>query len=211
MSDQNTPAKNIDAALAARRAAEADTLAKDQLAATEAARVSGNLNAARNTGTGGNTQRMETEDFTVEGDAPLTLEEIRARGVSGSKTAFAEEFESLNGGSPDVIALEAFMHEFMTITVSDPTDEEDLQVISLVVNGTMQPIVRGVATEVRRKYVEALARAKETRYKQIQRDANDPASLVMVPRTVLTYPFVVERDDNPRGRAWLREILKQAA
>lgn len=211
MSDQQTPAKNIDAALAARRAAEADTANKEVLAAAEAMRTAGNLNAARNSGTGPNTQRMESEDFVVEGDAPLTLEEIRARGVSGGRMAFSEEYESLNGGDPEVLALEAFMHEMMTILVSDPTDEEDLQIISLVVNGTMQPIVRGVPTTVRRKYVEALARAKETRYKQIQRDANDPASLVMVPRTVLTYPFSVERDDNPRGRAWLREILKQAA
>lgn len=199
--------KNIDAALAARKQAEADT-ARNERAAAEAR---GNLNSAKNNPVAPNTERIESEDFVIE-EKSLTLDEIRARGVSGERT-HSEEFESVIGGNVtrEYIAMERFMHEEVTITVAESADEEALQIIALVVNGTMQPICRGVATTVKRKYVEALARAKETRYKQVQMNPNDPASLEMVPRTALAYPFAVEEDRNPNGRAWLRAILKQAA
>lgn len=153
---------------------------------------------------------IDTSEIAVEEEQPMGIDEIHARSQAGS---FSQDFEQVTGGNAtkEALALEKFMNEMVIITVAEDTDEEALPIISVMVNGTMQPIVRGYPTPVRRKYVEALARAKETKYKQQQMDASDPSSLAMIPRTGLAYNFTVERDDNPNGRAWLRDILKQKA
>lgn len=151
--------------------------------------------------------RFETDSVRIEGDRPIALDEIRQHNDSGGF-----EVESIKGvnAHSDALALEAFMNETVMIIVAEDGDEEALQVITAGVNGITQPIVRGQPTPVKRKYIEALARAKETRYRQVQKDASDPTSLVMEPRTSLAYPFAVEQD-TPDGRAWLRDLLKQRA
>ncbi|NUX58655.1 hypothetical protein [Paraburkholderia youngii] len=152
--------------------------------------------------------RFDAADITIEGDAPLALDEIHERTNDGGA-----ELERVTGvsASEEALKLEAFMHETVVIIIAEDSDEEALPVVTLCVNGTTQPIFRGVPTPVKRKYVEALARAKETKYRQSLSDPNDPASITMVPRTALAYPFSVESDPNPNGRAWLRELLKQPA
>lgn len=150
--------------------------------------------------------RFEAAEITIEGDAPIALGEIHDRMSDGGV-----EIERVSGlsASEEALRLEAFMNETVVVIVHEDSDEEALPVVTLCVNGTTQPIFRGFATPVKRKYVEALARAKETKYRQTLQDANDPASITMVPRTALAYPFTVESDPNPAGRAWLRELLKQ--
>jgi hypothetical protein len=156
----------------------------------------------------GKNNRFEASSVSIEGDKPMSIDEISA--LNDGKGIEVEVVTGLNA-SDDVVALEAFMNEIVYITIPSTGDEEELTVVSVGVNGVNQPIVRDVSTPVKRKYVEVLARAKETKYKQMQMDANDPASLVMVPKTALAHNFTVERDDNPKGRAWLREVLKQPA
>lgn len=170
-------------------------------AALAAAAKSSNLNTPR----GG---RIESQDFQIEGDRPIPLDEIHQM-VNGG--GLEVEIISGVGASSDAVALEAFMDEIVVIVVHEDANEEALRVVTPTVNGTTQPIVRGIPTPVKRKYVEALARAKETRYTQVLSDPNRPDSLVMAPRTALAYPFAIERDDNPNGRAWLRNLLKQPA
>ena len=151
--------------------------------------------------------RFEAAEIEIEGDKPFALAEIRDRNDSGGI-----EIERVIGSTADeAVQLEAFMHEIVIVTVHEDSDEEALPVVTLCVNGMTQPIFRGVPTPIKRKYVEALARAKETKYRQALDDPNDPASITMVPRSALAYPFTVESDANPRGRVWLRELLKQAA
>lgn len=150
-------------------------------------------------------QRFDTNDIEIEGDKPVAIDEI------SNHTAL--DLEQITGGSAtdEQMALEMFMNEIVTIVVAESADEEALPIVTLTVNGVTQPIMRGIATPVKRKYVEALARAKETKYKQALADHNDPSSITMVPRTALAYPFSVEKDANPNGMAWLRDILKQPA
>jgi hypothetical protein len=154
------------------------------------------------------TQRFETNDIEIEGDKPVAIDEIRSYNASGGL-----DLEQITGGSAttEQIELEAFMNETLVIVVQESADEEALPIVTLTVNGVTQPIMRGIATPVKRKYVEALARAKETKYKQSLSDPSDPSSIAMIPRSALAYPFVVERDPNPNGFAWLREVLKQPA
>jgi len=105
------------------------------------------------------------------------------------------------------VPAEAFANEILDIIVHSTNEEGSLDVITPSVNGVNQPIVRGRIQPVKRKYVEALARARITKYTQELGDQRDPASLRMVERTVLAYPFDVRRDPNPKGAAWLQGIL----
>ena len=106
------------------------------------------------------------------------------------------------------IEKEVFMNEPVRIIVMETGEEGSLQIITPCVNGVNQPIVRGRETVVKRKFVEALARCRTTKYQQkhnpIERD-----KIENVPITVQTYPFSVLEDRNPKGRAWLQGIVAE--
>jgi len=108
-------------------------------------------------------------------------------------------------------ALEAFMNELVTITVHQTAEDGSLDIITPNVNGTNQPIIRGVSTPVKRKYVEALARSRTPRMVQHTPDASRPHQIVMKEDQALSYPFSVDHDPNPRGGAWLKAIIDQRA
>lgn len=111
----------------------------------------------------------------------------------------------------DVANSEAFMNELVTIEVNASTDENQPPHIIVNVNGTNMPIMRGVPTQVKRKYVEVLARMKETRYNQFTPNPSAPDQIEMRARTALAYPFNLIEDSNPKGRAWLQHILAEPA
>jgi hypothetical protein len=131
----------------------------------------------------------------------LTIPEIMTAGAIETENDFGV-------WNMDAVQLEAFMHEKVQILVFESQSEEDLPMVDPSVGGIRQPIVRGVPTWVKRKYIEALARSVRSSYVQRRRDPGDPASLMMVPTHRQCYPFTVIQDPNPNGRAWL-EALKQ--
>ena len=104
---------------------------------------------------------------------------------------------------------EAFMNEPVKINVHADGTAGALDVICPTVNGLNQPIIRGVDQVVKRKYVEALARSRVTTYEQRVPNPQQPENIQMVPKVVLTYPFTVREDRNPRGAAWLDAIMRQ--
>ena len=108
-------------------------------------------------------------------------------------------------------ADEAFMNELVTVMVHSTTDENQPNHVVVNCNGMNQPLIRGVPTTVKRKYVEILARMKETKYTQITRNASAPEQIDMVARHGLSFPFDLVEDKNPRGRAWLQNVLTEAA
>lgn len=108
-------------------------------------------------------------------------------------------------------ASEAFMNELVTVEVHATTDENQAPHIIVNCNGTNQPILRGVRMQVRRKYVEILARMKETKYTQVVPNPAAPDVSEMRARSGLAYPFTVVDDPNPRGRAWLQNVLAEPA
>ena len=108
-------------------------------------------------------------------------------------------------------ASEVFMNEMVEVMVHSSTDENQAPHVILNCNGTNQPILRGVPTRVRRKYVEILARMKETKYSQVTRNPAAPDQIDMIARHGLAYPFELMHDDNPRGRAWLSNVLAEPA
>jgi len=108
-------------------------------------------------------------------------------------------------------ADEAFMNELVTVMVHSTTDENQPNHVVVNCNGMNQPLIRGVPTTVKRKYVEILARMKETKYTQVTRNASAPDQIDMVARHGLSFPFDLVEDKNPRGRAWLQNVLTEAA
>ena len=111
----------------------------------------------------------------------------------------------------ELAASEAFLNEMVEVMVHSSTDENQAPHVILNCNGTNQPILRGVPTRVRRKYVEILARMKETKYSQVTRNPAAPDQIDMIARHGLAYPFELMHDDNPRGRAWLANVLAEPA
>jgi hypothetical protein len=59
--------------------------------------------------------------------------------------------------------------------------------------------------------VEVLARCKETKYSQHTSNPNEPDRIEMRARTALSYPFAVIEDQNPKGAAWLKAVIAEAA
>lgn len=109
------------------------------------------------------------------------------------------------------IQEEAFMNEFVVIEVAETTNENEPNNFILSVNGLHQPIFRGQPARVRRMFVEVLARCKESKYSQHQVNPNEPDRVEMRQRTGMVYPFQVLEDKNPKGKAWLRAVLSEAA
>lgn len=105
---------------------------------------------------------------------------------------------------------EAFAQEPVTVMLHTTSDENAPPHVIFSVNGRCQPVARGVATTIKRMFVEVMARCWETKFTQPQRDLSNPeAGNAVIGRSVLTYPFEVIEDRNPRGRAWLHAIMSQ--
>lgn len=104
----------------------------------------------------------------------------------------------------------AFMEEYVTVKVHDTTDENAVPVPPVWNDGRAQYFIRGEEQVVKRKYVERLARAKHTTFTQRKElDGMGNETYVQVPHTALLYPFEVIEDKNPRGRDWLRGIIRE--
>jgi hypothetical protein len=108
-------------------------------------------------------------------------------------------------------ASEAFMNEVVTVMVHSTTDENQSPHVIVNCNGINQPIVRGVPTQIRRKYLEILARMKETKYSQRTLNPAAPDQIEMIARSGFAYPFELIEDKNPRGRAWLSNVMAEPA
>lgn len=136
-------------------------------------------------------------DLSLNGEAKLSREAIEIPDGPQNK---------------DKLDALAFNEEIVTIMVHESTDENAENPIEVGVNGRKQFFIRGREQEVKRKFVEVLARAKVTNYRQ-NVNASDPQVVNrMVASTALRYPFTLLADPNRQhgGQAWLRKIIQQA-
>ena len=116
------------------------------------------------------------------------------------------ETESVRLGM-DHVELAAFMEEPVEIQVAELREDSGMLGFPITVNSDVQWVMGGATQTIKRKYVEVLARARTTTYKQ-HNDPTNPAASRPIPRTVFSYPFSVIRDSE-KGKAWLKEILNQ--
>jgi hypothetical protein len=153
--------------------------------------------------------RLNANDQVRQGAAGAgsTLSEIHDYNEKGGVGAEVEQVLGVSA-HVDAVELEAFMNEKVTINIAEDNDDDALPWVVPSVNGVNQPIFRGVDTVVKRKFVEVLARAINTTYKQGLKDSADPGSIINIPKHALAYPFTLVEDRNPNGRSWLKRIFE---
>lgn len=103
-----------------------------------------------------------------------------------------------------------FNEDVLTIIVHDSTDPNADPVPYVINDGRRQAFARGEEQQVKRKYVEVLARMKVTTQKQVRyKDSQNIDAIKMVPHTALRFPFTVIADPSPRGKDWLKAVLAE--
>ena len=136
--------------------------------------------------------KTNTRDLPAQGKARLESADL----VVAEQPVSKEKLDALK-----------FNEDVLTILVHDTTNPADEPIVEVWNDGTPQRFQRGKEQQVKRKYVEVLARAKNTTY--TQRKLPDNAGYQNIPHTALRYPFSVVSDPNPRGAAWLKALLAQ--
>jgi len=110
----------------------------------------------------------------------------------------------------DYAAELAFNEELVRVVVHESTDPSAEPLVDLYCNGTPQRFFRGQEQVVKRKYVEILARARQTSIStQVATHGDDTVNRVNK-HTAVRYPFAVLEDRNPRGAAWLKQVMNSA-
>lgn len=104
----------------------------------------------------------------------------------------------------------AFMEEKLVIFMHETNDPNADQKVFLGINGRGIWLDRGGTYRIARKYVERLARAKpEGIQTKAARDGEGMHTTHIVKHRAMLYAFSVMEDKNPKGAAWLREIMSQ--
>ena len=109
-------------------------------------------------------------------------------------------------------ADEAFMNEILKIRLATTTDPNAPPFATVMVNDINNRVrlPRGRPLFVKRLHVEVLARMRETRFTQPQRNPMDPEDgNRLVPEHAQAYPFEVLMDPNPMGRPWLERLQNE--
>lgn len=151
---------------------------------------------------------MATRKPIDAGAEYLGAEEVRTVGEIGGHAGFDVVDKPLPKGALD---MEVFMNEVVTILVNPPTDADDPTLIKVGVNGVNQFIRRGDPVDVKRKYVEVLARSKRTDFAQtLDERLGEQGFNSLRSMHSLRYPFSMLRDPNPNGGAWLTAVLSEA-
>ncbi len=153
-------------------------------------------------------KKLESDVVKAGQDKPL---DIPMTGDIGRIIRTDHQIDVVDGPSLGDYAAElAFNEEVVEIMVHETTDKNAAMLVDVYCNGVPQRFIRGVPQKVKRKFVEVLARAKQTRIKtEIEMRNNEPVNRI-VRTTGLRYPFRIENDRNPKGADWLKRILQQA-
>jgi hypothetical protein len=133
------------------------------------------------------------------------------RSTGGAKDALdppvVEPVKAFNKDKADMLQ---FLEEPVEIIVNESTNPVDEQIIEVGVNGVPQRFQRGVKQTVKRKFIQQLAR-KLTRFSQTKgKDPQGIETYVNQPHSAARYPFTILSDPNPKGRAWLDNLMQQA-
>jgi hypothetical protein len=111
----------------------------------------------------------------------------------------------------DKAAQLEFLNEPVCVVIPESYDPNDPEkYIVLWVNGRSCVIPRGKETWIRRYYLAKLLRTRPERVEtRIDRSDMDNPRNLLDKRQALKWPVQLVRDDNPKGRAWAKQILAQ--
>lgn len=145
----------------------------------------------------------ESEDYQQGQDHPFEFGEGNEIIQAGAETiedpAFQAKAEYMR-----------FMEEPVRVYIQESNGDFDESSFTIWVNGRPETFTEGQEKTVARKYLEGLARAKKTTYRNSRKTRDDGENFYQyIPRTGVRYPFAVVEDRNPRGRAWLEAVLRQ--
>jgi hypothetical protein len=109
------------------------------------------------------------------------------------------------------LSMLKFMEEPVRVHIHDVSEDQADLGFTVEVNGQAVVFNRGEEKTVARKFVEGLARAKKTSYRnQLRVDQTTGEQEYIHPsKTGLRYPFSVVEDRNAKGRDWLQAVLRQ--
>ena len=105
-----------------------------------------------------------------------------------------------------------FSREKIKVRVAETTEKNAERVVEVFNNGDRQLFPRGEEVVCERRFVEVLARAKQTTYsqKKVKDDQSGIEQYKEVPHVALRYPFSIIEDKHPRGADWLKSVLAEA-
>ncbi len=108
--------------------------------------------------------------------------------------------------TPRDIETAAFFEQELIVMVHQPADGQEI--LTLNYNGADAVVHLGRENRLKRKFVGQLASMRKTDFTQPNREAmNVERGNRLVPRTMMLYPFSVQRDPHPHGVEWLRREL----
>lgn len=109
------------------------------------------------------------------------------------------------------MAMLAFFNEPVTIRILKTADKAAEQKFEINVNGVPKLFMRGCSYTVPRYYVDRILRLKQTFYGQeLVTNSQGIQSYIYPPTVAMKYDYVIERDDNPRGKDWERATLAES-
>jgi hypothetical protein len=160
-------------------------------------------------------KKLDTTDIELPNTGDVRIK-ATAQGIERIEDTSEIDIMQDNRDVSDLAAQLAFLEEPVTITIHETSDPNP-EPVFLAVNGVgplengVPWLPRGRELTIKRKFVEALLRAKVTTYgsKEIIQDGE--RMFVHPSKTSLKYPFSIVRDDNPKGRAWFTQIVNERA
>ena len=152
-----------------------------------------------------NTFDIDDTDTTAE---VLDMMSTSVRTIARAEGDASEMFTFEKNGKS--LEMEAFMEEGLVVELHTTTDENQPPVVFVGVNNDQRWLPRGVPVRIQRKFIERLAQCKEAKYDTPDnRDPNADNAKSITRRQAHPYGFSVISDPNPKGREWLRSVLRQ--
>lgn len=105
----------------------------------------------------------------------------------------------------------AFNEEVMTIRLERSSEKNAPHFHDFHVNGVTEWVPVGQPYKIKRKFVEVIARSQpyDVQTEVIEEPGRDPFNRV-IRNSRSKYPFSVIHDPNPKGFAWLTNIMQSA-
>lgn len=152
--------------------------------------------------------KIDTNELDV---GQKTHIDIPGEGIIDRSAIREEGIDVVPAVALDSYAAElAFMEEPVEVEVHESNDPNAETYVDLYCNGIPQRVKRGEPIVVKRKYVQILANARQVSMSTETRVQGEDVINRVSKRSALRYPFSVTRDDNRRGRDWLRQQLQAA-
>lgn len=141
-------------------------------------------------------------------------DQVGQDGVASFQEGILVKPETKTLDDPELMAKladEQFMQEPVKVHIHQVSEDQADISFDVSVNGKPFIFFRGQEYTVPRKYVEGLARAKKTTFRNVHRinQNNGEQEYVYPSKTGLRFPFSVVEDRNPKGRMWLDSVLRQ--